>query len=74
MCFVVIVLGKAVYFFSPLPLSKSRLAVRVNTCVSSIFCLARQQVTSPPPRCHTVLGHDCPFCFAGDVPCHLAGQ
>ena len=27
MCFVVIVLGKAVYFFSPLPLSKSRLAV-----------------------------------------------
>ena len=28
MCFVVIVLGKAVYFFSPLPLSKSRLAVK----------------------------------------------
>jgi len=27
MCFVVIVLGKTVYFFSPLPLSKSRLAV-----------------------------------------------
>ena len=27
MCFVVIVLGKDVYFFSPLPLSKSRLAV-----------------------------------------------
>ena len=27
MCFLVIVLGKAVYFFSPLPLSKSRLAV-----------------------------------------------
>jgi len=27
MCFVVIVLGKVVYFFSPLPLSKSRLAV-----------------------------------------------
>jgi len=30
MCFVVIVLGKAVYFFSPLPLSKSRLAVKPN--------------------------------------------
>ena len=28
MCFVVIVLGKAVYFFSPWPLSKSRLAVK----------------------------------------------
>ena len=28
MCVVVIVLGKAVYFFSPLPLSKSRLAVK----------------------------------------------
>ena len=40
MCFVVIVLGKAVYFFSPLPLSKSRLAVMVLSlmlplCVSS---------------------------------------
>jgi len=31
MCFVVIVLGKAVYFFSPLPLSKSRLAVKQLT-------------------------------------------
>ena len=30
MCFVVIVLGKAVYFFSPLPLSKSRLAVKAK--------------------------------------------
>jgi len=30
MCFVVIVLGKTVYFFSPLPLSKSRLAVKAN--------------------------------------------
>jgi len=29
MCFVVMVLGKAVYFFSPLPLSKSRLAVMI---------------------------------------------
>jgi len=47
---------------------------RVNTCVSSIFCLACQQVTSPPPRCHVVLGDDCLFCFAGGDPCHLAGQ
>ena len=31
MCFVVIVLGKAVYFFSLLPLSKSRLAVTTLT-------------------------------------------
>ena len=31
MCFVVIVSGKAVYFFSPLPLSKSRLAVKQPT-------------------------------------------
>jgi len=31
MCFVVIVVGKAVYFFTPLPLSKSRLAVM--TCL-----------------------------------------
>ena len=30
MCFIVIVLGKVVYFFSPLPLSKSRLAVKPN--------------------------------------------
>ena len=29
-CFVVIVLGKSVYFFSLLPLSKSRLAVKLN--------------------------------------------
>ena len=29
MCFVVNVLGKAVYFFSPLPLGKSRLAVMI---------------------------------------------
>jgi len=28
MCFVVIVLGKPVYFFSPLPLSTSRLTVK----------------------------------------------
>ena len=28
---------------------------------SAIFCLACQQVTSPPPRCHTVLGDDCPL-------------
>jgi len=47
---------------------------RESPCVSSLFCLACQQVTSPPPRCHTVLGGDCPFCFAGDAPCHLAGQ
>ena len=31
MCFVVIVLGKTVYVFSPLPLSKSRLAVKQPT-------------------------------------------
>ena len=34
MCFVVIVLGKAVYFFSPLPLSKSRLAVNAPQSAS----------------------------------------
>ena len=33
MCFVVIVLGKAVYLFSPLPLSESRLAVSLPTLV-----------------------------------------
>jgi len=52
----------------------SRAWEHVNTCVSSIFCLACQQVTSHPPHYHTVLGDDCPFCFAGDVPCHLARQ
>ena len=31
MCFVVIVLGKTVHVFSPLPLSKSRLAVKQPT-------------------------------------------
>jgi len=30
MCFVVIVLGKAVYFFCPLPFDKSRLSVKPN--------------------------------------------
>ena len=37
MCFVVIVLGKAVYFFSPLPLSKSGLAV---SCMKKALVLA----------------------------------
>jgi len=46
----------------------TRAWARVNRCVSSLYCLACQQVTFPPPRCHTGFGVDCPFCFAGDVP------
>jgi len=38
------------------------------------YSLACPQVTFTPPRSHTVLGDDCPICFAGDALCHLAGQ
>ena len=55
MCFVVIVLEKAVYFFSPLPLGKGRLAV-----ISQELPTSKQQTppaapASAPPLSSTLI-------------------
>jgi len=57
MCFVVIVLGKTVFFFSPLSLNKSRLAVKKfveKKARSVITNVAKLDVVSDPVGFFTI--------------------
>ena len=57
MCFVVIVLGKAVYFFSPLSLSKSRLAVIPQKLPTSKQLTPSAAPASAPPLLSVSIAH-----------------